>query len=474
MRAGPREDTLAHATAAVEAATPRAQADPTHPIFHVASPAQWMNDPNGPIYYKGWYHLFYQLHPFSDGGGPKYWGHVRSRDLAKWEPLPIAVWPSTELGEAEIWSGCCTINGRGEPMIFYTSIASGKSALTNAAQWAAIGDDHLINWQKSPANPVLSESLHGGTKIYDWRDPFIFQEGHRTFLVTGGNLNEAKGGEAVVNIYEAQNPELTQWKYRGVLFKLPDPKARTAECPNFFKLGDKWVLFVSPYGKVHYYVGDFNATTCRFEPQTHGVADCGPNYYAPNTMLVPDGRRIVWGWVIGFPGGHGWNGCLTLPRVLSLSRDGQLQQNPAPQLAKLRGRLVQQRNIILEGDAKTINLPGTNTFELGLDIDLLKAESISVGFKSGTNDASSVVMNFSGSRFQMPKAESPLSLHGKDRNLKVRIFVDRSVLEVYANDTVCATKIISPLEANATLEIRAQGGAAKVSSLQAWPMKTIW
>jgi beta-fructofuranosidase len=472
--AGPRDDALEAAEAAVRAAAPRAQADPTRPIFHVTSPAQWMNDPNGPIYYKGWYHMFYQLHPFGDGGGPKYWGHVRSRDLAKWEPLPIALRPSTESGEAEVWSGCCTINGRGEPMIFYTSIAPGKSALTNAEQWAAIGDDDLLTWRKSPANPVLSESLHGATKIYDWRDPFVFQCRHRTFLVTGGNLNEAKGGEAVVNIYEAQNPELTQWKYRGVLFKLPDPRARTAECPNFFQLGDRWVLFVSPYGKVHYYVGDFDPDTCRFTAQTHGIVDCGPNFYAPNTMLVPDGRRITWGWVIGFPGGHGWNGCLTVPRQLSVSRDGQLQQEPAPQLAKLRGKAVQWRNLKLEGEAKSFDLPGTNTLEIALDLDLQKAESITLGFKSGTNDTSPLLMNFNDAKFQMPRAEAPLALSGKDRKLNLRIFVDRSVLEVFANETVCATKIISPLSANATLEIRALGGAAKLKSLQAWPMKTIW
>ena len=80
-------EAIVRATAAIQAAVPRAQADPAQPIFHVMSPAQWMNDPNGPIFYKGYYHLFYQLHPFSDGSGPKYWGHVRSRDLVKWEPL---------------------------------------------------------------------------------------------------------------------------------------------------------------------------------------------------------------------------------------------------------------------------------------------------------------------------------------------------------------------------------------------------
>jgi len=139
-------------------------------------------------------------------------------------------------------------------------------------------------------------------------------------MVLGGSLNQSKGGQAVVNIYEAENAELTKWKYRGVMFHHPDRDARTSECPNFFNLGDQWVLFVSPYGKVQYFVGDFDAETCRFQQRTRGFLDHGPNYYAPNTMLIPDGRRLVWGWVNGFQAGRGWNGCLSLPRQLSLSR----------------------------------------------------------------------------------------------------------------------------------------------------------
>lgn len=466
-------EAIVRATAAVQAAAPSAQADPARPIFHVTAPAQWINDPNGPIYYKGFYHLFYQLHPFSDKGGPKYWGHVRSRDLAKWVPLPIALWPSSEAGEAEVWSGCCTINGNGEPMIFYTSIAAGRSAQTHAEQWAAFGDDDLIKWRKSSANPVLSEALHNGKKIYDWRDPFIFRLGKRTFMVTGGNLNEAKGGQAVVNIYEAENAGLTQWKYRGVLFSLPDSTARTAECPNFFKLGDQWVLFVSPYGKVQYFVGDFDAETCRFHARTRGLLDCGPNFYAPNTLQVPDGRRLVWGWVNGFPGGHGWNGCLSLPRLLSLSRDGQLRQSPAPQLSKLRGAAVGWRNIRLENGSETLILPKTNDLEIRADIDLKKSEGFELRIKSKNDDARPLVISSSGSELKMMDAESSLSFAKGRRKLSLRIFIDRSVLEVFANETVAATKIISPLDADSTLEIRAQGGVLN-AEVQAWPMKTIW
>jgi beta-fructofuranosidase len=464
-------DAIARATAAVQAAASRAQADPAHPLFHVTAPAQWINDPNGPIYYRGFYHLFYQLHPFSDGSGPKYWGHVRSRDLVKWEPLPIALAPSADLGESEIWSGCCTINGRSKPMIFYTSIAPGKSASTHAEQWAAIGDDNLITWRKCPQNPVLSEALHDGRKIYDWRDPFIFHYRKQTFLVTGGNLNEAKGGQATVNIYEAQNPDLTQWKYRGVLFQIPDQKARTAECPNFFQLGNRWVLFVSPYGKVQYFVGDFDPATCRFQPATHGLLDVGPHFYAPNTMLLSNGRRLVWGWINGFREGNGWNGCLSIPRELSLSRDGELRQSPAPELRRLRGRREQWRNVRIDPASPSFTLPRTNTLEIQAGFDLQSAEGLALTFTSESQKPLTIALAARDEKTNGPRnPDLSLSLNGPERKLNVLIFIDRSVLEVFVNDTICATKVIPLLGSDTRLQIQAVGGKALAEQIQCWPM----
>ncbi|HTB83682.1 MAG TPA: glycoside hydrolase family 32 protein [Candidatus Sulfotelmatobacter sp.] len=466
-------EAIVRATAAIQAAVPRAQTDPIRPIFHVASPAQWMNDPNGPIFYKGYYHLFYQLNPFRDESGPRalrYWGHVRSRDLVKWEPLPIALWPSGELGEESIWSGCCTLNDLGQPMCFYTSIGVGKSAFDQAVQWAAVGDD-LIQWHKSPANPVLTDALND-RKIYDWRDPFIFRDHQKTFLVTGGHMARDRG--AAVNIYEAENPELTQWKHRGVMFEHPDADAPTVECPNFFKLGDQWVLFVSPYGKVQYFIGDFNAQTCRFTARTRGVLDWGSSFYAPNTMQVSDGRRLVWGWLNGFPGGLGWNGCLSLPRQLGLGRDGQLRQNPAPQLSKLRGKKVGWKDVQMSNGSEKLTLPKTNTLEIQAEIDMQSANRIELGISSGVKDAPVIAVTFDGAELQVVDAKAPLLLAKGERKLTLRIFIDRSVLEVFANETVCVTKIIAPLDANPTLTIRADGGPAVAKQMQSWPMHTIW
>ncbi len=465
-------ETLQRAEAAMHAAVPRAQADPARPIFHVTSPAQWINDPNGPIFHNGFYHLFYQLHPYSDGNGPKYWGHARSRDLARWEHLPIALAPSDAAGESGVWSGCATVNAAGVPMIFYTSVAHGKSALNHAEQWVATSEEDLIHWKKSPANPVLTEALHGATKIYDWRDPFLFRDGKKTFMVLGGSLNESKGGQAVVTLYEAEDAALMKWTYRGVLFQLPDSEARTAECPNFFQLGDEWVLFVSPYGKVQYFVGDFDATSGRFRPRTRGLLDHGPNFYAPNTLLAANGKRLVWGWVTGFPEGRGWNGCLSLPRQLSFSRDGKLQQTPAPQLKQLRGAEVSWKNVALDGEPKSFALPKTNTLEIETAIDLRSARQVRWEIASA-GQAPQVTITYDGLELRVQDAKAQLPRAPGERELHLRVFVDRSVLEVFANDTLCFTKRIETLSPESTLTLQATG-PAQAKRVRAWPMKTIW
>jgi beta-fructofuranosidase len=456
------------ATVAMEAAAPRAQADPWHPVFHVASPAQWMNDPNGPVFYKGYYHLFYQLTPFSDQGGIRYWGHFRSRDLVKWEQLPVALWPSGELGEESVWSGCCVINDDGHPIAFYTSIGQGKSPFNQAVQWAAIGDDNLITWQKFPGNPVLSDRDNDGLKIYDWRDPFVFRDGTNTFLVTGGHM--ARNGDAAVNIYQAANSAFTQWKRRGVLYHIPG--APTAECPNFFKVGNQYVLVVSPYGAVQYFVGDFDGATCQFHPRTSGVLDDSSSFYAPNTMQLPDGRRLLWGWVKDFPAGHGWNGCLSLPRELSLSSGGDLLQSPAPQLAKLRGRGITWRDVRLENNEHTFSLPKTNTLEIQMEVDWQAAKNLRLKIEDDASNASPVEVHYDGSQLRVLDSSAQLKLKPGEK-LRLDIFMDRSVLEIFANDRACFTKVIPPFGGNLHLAVSADS-VVTMPRLQAWPMKSIW
>jgi len=159
---------------------------------------------------------------------------------------------------------------------------------------------------------------------------------------------------------------------------------------------------------------------------------------------------------------------------LSLSRDGQLRQNPAPQLSRLRGKLAEWNKIHLENSGANLVLPNTNTLEIMAEIDLTTAKSIELKIHGGANVDRPVAVSFDGWKLQVLDTSAPLTFANGGRTLALRIFVDRSVLEVFANETVCATKIISLLEANPMLEIRAEGGSATVKRIQAWPVKTIW
>jgi beta-fructofuranosidase len=471
--AAPVTDTaIARAMASVEKAIPRAEADPTRPIYHFHAPALWMNDPNGPIYYHGAYHLFYQFNPYGDGWGHMHWGHARSRDLVHWQHLPIALWPSEELGEEHVFSGCTVVTRSGAPMIFYTSIARGKPAETYAEQWAAIGDKNLLTWQKHPANPILTERVHGGTKVFDWRDPFIVQNRGVTYMITGGNLNERKGGQAVVNLYRAEGDQLTHWKYLGVLFAHPNPQVINIECPNLFKLGEHWVLIVSPHGPVQYFVGDFDPAAGKFTPRHSGLLDESDNFYAPNS-LEHRGQPIVWGWVKGFQSGRGWNGCLTLPRVLSLDPQNVLLQKPAHELRKLRGDHFRLSDLNLDGVHPVSGVNG-DSLEIYLELELFQAAAVQLQLRRSADGGRFVPITFDGTNLEVAGSKVPFQLRAGERTLKLDLFLDKSVLELFANDRACVTRVVNPPQEDLGVALSSAAGTARIRSLHAWKMKSIW
>jgi beta-fructofuranosidase len=465
---------ISRAMASDRAAVPRAAADPSRPVFHFHAPANWMNDPNGPIYYHGYYHLFYQHNPYGDTWGRMHWGHARSRDLVHWTPLPIALWPSTELGEEHCFSGCAAINNLGQPMIFYTSIHRGKSASDYAEQWAAVGDRDLIHWRKSPANPVLTEQLHQGLKVYDWRDPFFFRDAGKAYLVLGGNLNHGRGGQAIVNLYEAQNAAFTKWKYDGVLFRDPDPKVRDIECPNFFKLDGRWVLIISPEGPVQYFVGDFDAASHQFKPDRRGWLDYGGDYYAPNGLFGPRGRRIEWGWIHGFPAGHGWNGCHSLPRVLSIGSDGDLRQRPAAELAQLRVKHREASNVQVRGTMHRLGTLGHDTGEILVTFEPSDAHRFGLRLANPAGSHPAITISYDGRRLEAAGVHAPLALAAHPPRLTLRVFLDKSLLEVFANDRVCISRVVEPGQGELIVDAFADAGDANVRSFDLWQLRPIW
>ncbi len=474
MTTDPTNPAIAQAMASVAAATAQAQADPTRPIYHFCPPANWMNDPNGTIYHNGYYHLFYQHNPYGDEWGHMHWGHARSTDLVHWEHLPIALWPSKELGEEHCFSGCAGVDGQGNPILIYTMVAAGpRDERPPNEQWAAIGDPEWITWEKHPANPVLSLQNHGGPPFRGgWRDPFIFTEAGRTFLVIGGDYEDIAG----VALYEAVDDTLVNWRYHKLLYQRPRGEQLFLECPNFFKVDDKWVLLISPYNLIEYIVGDFDLETLTFTPTVEGILDAGfgaaPNFYASNILYDAQGRCVLLGWARGFASGRGWNGCLALPRVLTIGPDGHPQQTPVIQLQALRA----QRYRLVD---TPINAEGRLFSELQGDVLELQAllepgdGNVLLRLRRSTDGARSVDIAYDGAVLNVAGTQTPLAL-GLNEPLKLHVFLDKSLLEVFVNGgRIAVTRVIEAHEEDIGVELVTQGSSASIIAFEAWEMQSI-
>lgn len=467
---------IAEAMASVAAAVSKAEEDPTRPVYHFRPPANWMNDPNGTIYYNGYYHLFYQHNPYGDSWGHMHWGHARSTDLVHWEHLPIALWPTHDAGEEHVFSGCARVNGTGEPLLFYTSVKTGDHDSRHPnEQWAAVGDQDWLTWQKHPANPILALETHGGPPFEkNWRDPFIFTEAGRTFMVLGGDYDDIAG----VALYEATDDSLTQWRYCKLLYQESRSATRFMECPNFFKVGDKWILLTSPYQPVEYVVGDFDVESLTFTPQHTGVLDPGqsdvPNFYASNILYDERGRCILLGWVRGFAPGRGWSGCLALPRVLTIGPDGHPTQMPIPQLQQLRDDHLTLSGLQLTSSNSHIvdGISGT-----ALEIQALiqpRRGTFTLRTRRSDDGRRSENITFDGFQLEVLGTRVPLTL-AEDEPLKLHLYLDQSVLELFVNGgRIAVTRLISTPQENTGIELAVADGEATVISLDIWTMKGIW
>jgi hypothetical protein len=328
----------------------------------------------------------------------------------------------------------------------------------------------LIKWKKDPGNPVLTQNSPG-RPYFEFRDPFVFRHQGRAYMVHGGNLNQAKGGQACVSLYEAENRGLTQWKFKSILFT--DPKSANIECPNFFPLDNKFVLITSPHRRCDYFVGTFDPEAGRFLEERRGIVDYTDRFYAPNTFADPKGRWIMWGWIRGFKEGRGWNGCMTLPRILSL-RDGQLVQEPAPELSRLRGGYSRERNIEVRSNSPTLVKGRGDMLEIIADFRLGEATKAGLRVRRSPDGRHAIEISYDGKVLDVAGTKVPLA-DVRQPKLSLRLFLDKSVLEVYANDgRACVTRVVDAEEQDEGIELFASGGDAKVKSFEIWHLKTIW
>lgn len=417
--------------------------------YHVAAKSGWINDPNGFCYFKGYYHIFYQHYPFAAEWGPMHWGHARSKDLVHWETLPIALTPGDKEDESGCFSGSAVVHD-GKMYLIYTGHHYYPGDDNPDHFWQnqnlAISEDG-IHFKKYENNPIISQAPEDNTQHF--RDPKVWYENGNWHLILG---SQSKDGLGRVLRYDSDN--LIDWNYLGPVAKSNNLKKEGYmwECPDFFSLGDKQVLLMSPQGidaegihynnenETGYMTGDFSYTDNKFERGNFQELDSGHDFYATQTILAPDGRRLLFGWMdmwgSNFPEKQdGWSGALIFPRELTLKND-KLYMKPVDELKLLR------TNELLNGES---NINGSYPFDFSskqyeAEITLSMDNATEAGFSlTDSNDQEML-------RLQYSKNNNHVSVMrpGKDGvreavisatdTLKLHILVDTSSVEIFIND----------------------------------------
>jgi beta-fructofuranosidase len=455
------------------------------PIYHFLPEKNWMNDPNGTIFYKGEHHLFYQYNPYGYKWDHMHWGHAKSKDLIHWERLPIALYPSNELGELHCFSGCCVLN-EGEPTIFYTSIGENeRNPAIGAQQWMATSNDDMLTWQKHPGNPILDIKCHGDMEIKEWRDPFIWKENNTWFMVLAGT----HGKEGCILIYSSE--DLMNWKYLNKFYKEDDV---ILECPNVVVFGKKYLLVYSVIEEqqVKYCLGTMQ-DDYTLHVEQKGCIDYGKKcYYATNISFDDKDRILLWGWLNEsargeLPSAGEWSGIQSLPRILELKGDNALGIKPIPEIKAIRGQHFNISNITLQKETRDISLSG-KAIEIQAEFESSEnVKDFGIKLLCSPDGREETVINFNIPKkvFSIDRSKSSLSQQVskdtqrgsyKEKNgiIKVHVLVDYSCIEVFVNDEVCMSARVYPLLEESNLVKIYSDGKIKVNQFDIWELKSIW
>lgn len=475
------------------------------PQFHFSPQSGWMNDPNGMVYYKGEYHLFYQHYPSESKHGPMHWGHTVSTDLVHWEHLPIALYPD-EIGT--IFSGSVVIDknntsgfktGDEKPFVAIFT----HNSVDSQVQSIAYSNDSGRTWTKYQGNPVITSP-----EFKDFRDPKVFWHDETSkwimVLVAGDRIQ----------FYTSEN--LKFWSLASEFGSNDGSHAGVWECPDLFELpvdGDpknkKWVLIISInpggiYGGsgIQYFVGDFDGINFINDnpPEMVLWADYGmDNYAAVSWSDIPesDGRRIWIGWANNWIYAKkiptsSWRGIMSIPRELQLANiEGKgirLVQKPVNELKTIReekycrweGRKISSGNNLLSeisGDA----------FEIISEFEINNTEEGEFGFKlrTGANEATIVGYDISRKTVFVDRTNSGIcsfsevfsgkhsaSLDPKNGKVRMRIYVDRSSVELFANDgEVVITDQIFPEELSVGMELYSANDSITLVNMELYHIK---
>lgn len=456
--------------------------DAFYPLFHLAPPAGWMNDPNGLIFHQGMYHAFYQHHPFSENWGPMHWGHAVSKDMVNWQHLPVALAPGDDDDRDGCFSGSA-VDDNGILSLIYTGHVwlngEGNDSAIREVQCLATSEDGIHFTKQGVVLTPPDNIMH-------FRDPKVWRENGCWWMVIGAR-DDSDCGQVL--LYKGKS--LQQWELDRVLAKADNDTGYMWECPDFFPLGDEHILMCSPQGikaQGYDYQNLFQSGCLRgsWKPgqdfmisEGFTEMDHGHDFYAPQSFTAADGRRIVIAWMDMWESvmpskAEGWAGCMTLPRELTL-RDGKVRMMPVEEVRTLRREHYPVTPCVIRNDVRPL-MEDAQAAEIITQWDLAASDAKSFGIKVGGG-----VSLFVDIQAQRLCLERDFPMHGiKDARsialppgklLDLRIFIDRSSVEVFVNqgDATFSSRIY-PQPGQRTLSVFATNGKATLVQGDFWTL----
>lgn len=434
------------------------------PAFHLTPPVGWMNDPNGFSVYDGEVHVFYQFHPYSTEWGPMHWGHAVSKDMVTFVECPVALAPDMDYDCDGCFSGSAIEDGPNH-IIVYTGVSNGRQN-----QCVAAGDGKA--YSKLAENPVINgDMLPEGFSRVDFRDPKMWRDEDCYYLVA---VNADINNKGQILLFRTSN--LIDWQYVKVLEAHNADIGEMWECPDFFEVSGRHVLMFSAMDmsarglEFHngnncvYTIGDFDRATYDYRHGDYFSLDYGLDYYAPQTTCLPDGRRVLIGWLqswhsIHRPASQRYCGMMTIMRELTIE-GGKLIQKPISELTNYRVDRVELRNQKISG---TKRLEGISGRFIDMEITVKNSDFSRLIIQLAVDDQHHTDMcyypskqvifydrTYSGIQRDVACTRN-FSVKSDKKELKLRIIMDRNSVEIFANggEQVFSAQMYTPISADA-------------------------
>ena len=473
--------------------------DPHRPVYHYVNPEAMLNDPNGLCFWQDRWHLFYQGYPPEDPR--QHWGHAVSDDLVHWRDLPYAIYPDPE--------ECCF---SGATLVEETRVIAIYHG-TKVGNMVALSDDPLLlNWEKVTGKAVIPMASPDGSALpYRVFDPCIWKKDGFYYSLSAGTLPSGPGGKIVRADFLLRSKDLAKWEYLHP-FVEDDRFTLVGDdgaCPYFWPIGDRHILlFFSHMSGGQCLVGDYDRKRDKFVVTNHSKFNFGPygpaGVHAPSA--TPDGKGgviVIFNMNPGKPT-QGWNQIMTLPRRLTLIDGDELAIEPAGDVESLRRdhRHVDRMTLAANQEIVLENIDG-NTMEIAAVIDPKDAPMVEMNvLRSPNREEFTRIMFFKDRGFRnrghrkgpqyslisidssyssmlpdvLSRAPETASIAvEEDDLLELRVFIDRSVIEVFVNGRQClALRVYPGRKDSAGVSLRSQGADAELKCLDAWQMENIY